>query len=95
MAQMFNPSKQWQAFKQGSIDPANPLADKVAKIDPLNEDRKRLMAYEQPEVKAQTATAPGVQQASGALGAAGDNVTVPTTMTKKPKSVAASALLNP
>ena len=36
LEQMFNPSKQWQAFKQGSIDPANPLADKIAKIDPLN-----------------------------------------------------------
>lgn len=92
MAQMFNPSKQWQAFKQGSIDPANPLADKIAKIDPLNEDRKRLMAYEQAEVKGELTPATPVQ-ASGALGAAGDAVTVPTTM-KKPKSVAASALLN-
>ena len=50
------------------------------------------MAYEQPEAKGEL-TPVTTMQASGALGAAGDSVTAPTTM-KKPKSVAASALLN-
>lgn len=91
MAQMFNPAKQWQAFKKGSIDPANPIVDRVAKIDPLNDDRKRLMAYEQDEIVGQT-TGGGVAQASGALGAAGDRVSAPAGVKKR--SVAAGSLLN-
>lgn len=65
MAQMFNPVSQFKAFKQGSIDPANPVAEKLSETAPWAKQRKQLLAYEQPDEPSSNLNTTTVQQTPG------------------------------